>query len=184
MLTSSRAWAGLRHAHIICMVGVQKQSLAMPEGLHPALESLLQQCLDRRPEARPSFQSITDTLSHFVQTTRGIDPADLLTRPATSGCSCDQGSACCSVCRHSPACHQASCLRCQPSPVSSRDDGTSGMPDAEPVPSQSAQDTYAQDTVSMSAVPELSDSARVDQGKSSHVPSQSGKGVKRTCESL
>ena len=32
MLTSSRAWAGMPHAQIVCMVGVQNQTLATPQG--------------------------------------------------------------------------------------------------------------------------------------------------------
>ena len=119
MLTSSRAWAGLRHAHIICMVGVQKQTLATPQGLPPALETLLTHCLAQKPEDRPSFKSITDTLSHFVQVTRGIDPAELWEHstltPLEDVCVCPQARAadCCSTCSHTSACAEASCFYCQ-----------------------------------------------------------------------
>ena len=118
MLTGTRAWAGLRHANIICLVGVQKQTLASPEGLHPVLQSLLEQCLARSPEDRPSFKSIADTLSHFVQVTRGTDPAELWAGGARGGtpegCLCPQtGAGCCLICCHAPGCPDAACFRCQ-----------------------------------------------------------------------
>lgn len=120
MLTSTRAWAGLRHAHIVCMVGVQKQTLATPPGLHPTLETLLRHCLARKPEGRPSFQSIADTLSHFVQVTRGVDPAELWgastqTTTPSGACVCAQagGADCCITCSHTSVCAEASCFRCQ-----------------------------------------------------------------------
>lgn len=117
MLTASRAWAGLRHAHIICLVGVQKQTLAPPEGLHPVLQSLLTQCLARNPEDRPSFKSVADTLSHFVQVTRGAEPTELWAGGggAPQGrCLCPPGGAgCCLICSHAPGCADAACFCCQ-----------------------------------------------------------------------
>ena len=119
MLTSSRAWAGLRHAHIICLVGVQKQTLATPQGLPPALGTLLTHCLAPKPEDRPSFKSIADTLSHFVQVTRGVDPAELWEHsaltPLEDVCVCPQATPadCCTKCSHTSACAEASCFCCQ-----------------------------------------------------------------------
>ncbi|KAL3147321.1 hypothetical protein ABBQ32_002806 [Trebouxia sp. C0010 RCD-2024] len=115
MLTGTRAWAGLRHANIICLVGVQKQTLAPPEGLHPVLQSLLGQCLSRSPEERPSFKGIADTLSHFVQVTRGTDPAELWAQGASpGGCLCPQtGAGCCLICNHAAGCADAACFCCQ-----------------------------------------------------------------------
>lgn len=115
MLTGTRAWAGLRHANIICLVGVQKQTLAPPEGLPPVLQSLLGQCLSRSPEDRPSFKGIADTLSHFVQVTRGMDPMELWVQGATpGGCLCPQtGTGCCLICNHAAGCAHAACFRCQ-----------------------------------------------------------------------
>ena len=72
MLTSTRAWAGLRHAHIIYMVGMQHNSLAIPPNLHPVLANLLNQCLKSTPQERPTFKEVTATLSTFVQVNRGM----------------------------------------------------------------------------------------------------------------
>lgn len=187
MLTSSRAWAGLRHAHIMCMVGVQKQTLASPEGLHPVLESLLSSCLSRNPSERPSFKSIADTLSHFVQVTRGTEPADLMScDDSPKACSCDGGVGCCTECNHGPGCVKASCLFCKHETASSsvqpsQKNGTASMPDAESVSSQNSPDEASD---SMLYIEEAIASAKADQTKPSHSPPQDGKGVKRTCESL
>lgn len=70
MLTSSRAWAGLQHARIMCMVGMLRQSLAVPEGLPQELSSLLSQCLDADPTARPSFTEVSHRLSSYLQESR------------------------------------------------------------------------------------------------------------------
>lgn len=67
MLTSTRAWAGLQHARVMCMVGMLRQSLAIPEGPPPALKSLLRQCLNADPSARPSFAEISQLLSLYLQ---------------------------------------------------------------------------------------------------------------------
>ena len=186
MLTSSRAWAGLRHAHVICMVGVQKQTLAIPEGLHPVLGSLLTQCMARNPDDRPTFRSIAETLSHFVQVTRVTDPADLVSQASTAAvCRCDGGAGCCSVCRHASDCAEASCLRCKLSPpassCTSEANGTASMLDFD---EEASQELPSQVTANISGVEEAIASAGVDQAKPAHSPLQSGKGVKRTSESL
>lgn len=67
MLTSTRAWAGLQHARVMCMVGMLRQSLAIPEGPPQALKSLLGQCLNADPSARPSFAEISQLLSIYLQ---------------------------------------------------------------------------------------------------------------------
>lgn len=77
MLTSSRAWAGLRHAHIIYMVGIQQRTLAIPEDLHPVMESLLRQCLKSQPQERPTFKEIAGRLSDFVQVSRVVGDVDV-----------------------------------------------------------------------------------------------------------
>ena len=89
MLTSSRAWAGLRHAHIIYMVGIQQRTLAIPADLHPVMETLLQQCLKTHPQERPSFKEIAGTLSEFVQVSRveggcGAEQSDELMRSSSA----------------------------------------------------------------------------------------------------
>ena len=187
MLTSSRAWDGLRHAHIMCMVGVQKQMLAIPEGLHPTLGLLVSNCLARNPADRPSFKSIADTLSHFVQVTRGTEPADLMTHDdSSSTCSCDGGASCCTECHHGPGCAKASCLRCKQPTTSvslhlSQANGTASMPDAEGVSSpESPNEAFS----SMSHVHEAIALAKADQAKPAHSPPQDGKGVKRTSATL
>ena len=118
MLTSSRAWAGMPHAQIICMVGVQNQTLATPQGLPPTLGTLLTHCLARNPEARPSFKSIADSLSHFVQMTREVDAAELWGQgaltPLGDVCVCPQAGVeeCCTTCSHTSDCGAASCFCC------------------------------------------------------------------------
>lgn len=67
MLTSTRAWAGLQHARVMCMVGMLHQSLAIPEGPPQALKGLLRQCLNADPSARPSFAEISQLLSIYLQ---------------------------------------------------------------------------------------------------------------------
>ena len=213
MLTSSRAWAGLRHAHIICMVGVQNQTLAIPEGLHPTLESLLSRCLARKPEDRPSFKSIADTLSHFVQVTRGADPADLWGQSASSppgGCLCSlAGADCCTTCGHMPGCVQASCFSCQflsaAASTASAKEHTGSTPSdgaaASQLPNQSPNQSPCHATVSTpdveskqqstchAAVSKLDmeeaiASAKGDQATPSYSCSPGGKGMRRTLLSI
>ena len=77
MLTSTRAWAGLQHARIMCLVGMMQQSLAVPEGLPHELASLLRQCLATDPTARPTFAETSERLSTYLQKNRSepsIDP--------------------------------------------------------------------------------------------------------------
>lgn len=213
MLTSSRAWAGLRHAHIVCMVGVQKQTLATPPGLHPTVETLLRHCLARKPEARPSFQSIADTLSHFVQVTRGVDPAELWGASASTtsppgACVCAQagGADCCITCSHTSVCAQASCFRCQfvcaATPTASPIEVRGSMPrdsDALPPQAQKKSPSMPKDgdaagqvlmqSRSCSAVSKVDveaavASAQADQAKSSYSSTPGGKGMKRTLLSI
>jgi serine/threonine protein kinase len=67
MLTSTRAWAGMSHAAIICQVAVMGRSLELPPGLPPCLHQLLASCLDRDPNNRPGFDQIAQQLQDFVQ---------------------------------------------------------------------------------------------------------------------
>ena len=171
MLTSSRAWAGLRHAHVICMVGVQNQTLAIPEGLHPVLAMVLTQCLARNPDDRPSFKEVADTLSRFVQVTRGMEGPDL----AKQGC---RLSGCC----------------CEQADLQSPDRSTPSMPDVEGPCSckaehqqicekSSNQEPQVLGTASMTdAEPLCTDKA--DLAKPCHSPREFGKGIKRTAQTL
>ncbi len=209
MLTSSRAWAGLRHVHIICMVGVQSQSLATPEGLHPVLAQLLEQCLQRTPEDRPTFKEVAETLSRFVQVTRGTEAdsrADELWR--IEGCCCQAGAQPCALCRHNndsphlessgqgkvgtseaeehctsykagavqPCQHQEDTL------MHSQEDAL--MHSQEDAPMHSQEDVLMHSQVSTPDTQEAVVVDRADQGKPSHSPRQSGKGIKRTSETV
>lgn len=73
MLTGTRAWAGMRHAAIICQVAVLKRGLQTPQGLPDVLKDVLEGCLAVDPAARPSFNAVRNTLQDFVQSTRGMD---------------------------------------------------------------------------------------------------------------
>ena len=213
MLTSSRAWAGLRHAQIICMVGVQKQALAIPKGLPPTLETLLTRCLARNPSTRPSFKSIADTLSHYVQVTRGVDAAELWGQSALApleGCMCPQARAVdrCTRCKHISVCTEASCLCCHFASAASPAVSQTGHKVCIPQDSAAAISQVSKQSPSMpkdsdaagqtskqsaccTAVSKLDmeaaiASAKADQVKEScaSTPSPSGKSVRHTLLSL
>ena len=198
MLTSSRAWAGLRHVHIICMVGVQKQTLATPQGLPPTLETLLTHCLAQNPETRPSFKAITDTLSHYVQVTRGGDAAELwgqgtLTPIERDRCFCFQAKAkdCCTTCSHTSVCVEASCFRCHFAsaalPPASPEKHTANTPmDSAADNSQVSKQSPCWSAVSSLVMEAATAPAKADQAKQScsSTSSPGGKGKKRTLLSM
>lgn len=183
MLTASRAWAGLRHAHIICMVGVQSQSLAVPEGLHPLFVRLLERCMQRRPEDRPTFKEIAEMLSRFVQMTRGTGEADLAEQESrmVEG-SCIAGTLCCKGCGHACDGTRARCQRCEGCRPDSPEEGTASTPASTP-----QAEGYCTKSMAELAQPcqnhQLAEKAvvdKADQEKPCQSPRQSGKGVKRT----
>lgn len=183
MLTASRAWAGLRHAHIICMVGVQSQSLAIPEGLHPLFVQLLERCMQRRPEDRPTFKEIAEMLSRFVQMTRGTGEADLAEQESrmVEG-SCIAGTLYCKGCGHACDGTHARCQRCEGCRPDSPDEGTASTPASTP-----QAEGYCTNSMAELAQPcqnhQLAEKAvvdKADQEKPCQSPRQSGKGVKRT----
>lgn len=195
MLTSSRAWAGLRHVHIICMVGVQSQSLATPEGLHPVLAQLLEQCLQRIPEDRPTFKEVAETLSRFVQVTRGTEQDSRADEPwRIKGCCCQAGAQPCATCRHNSDWERALTGRCHYPHLESSGQSKDGTPEAEDhctsykaeavQPCQHQKDTLMHSQVSTPDTQEAGVLDRADQGKPSHSPQQSGKGIKRTSETI
>ena len=84
MVTSTRAWAGLQHARIMCLVGMMQQRLAIPEGLPKDLASLLSECLDPEPSARPTFAQISNRLSHYLQENRSGRQTPIVDLPRAS----------------------------------------------------------------------------------------------------
>ena len=84
MLTSNRAWAGLQQARIMCLVGMMQQRLAIPEGLPQDLASLLSECLDTEPFARPTFAQVSNRLSHYLQENRSGRQTPTLDLPRAS----------------------------------------------------------------------------------------------------
>ena len=73
MLTGSRAWSGLSAPSVVVQVAVLKRSLAIPAALPPTLKTLLTGALNPDPLLRPTFSSIVEQLTLFVQQSRAVD---------------------------------------------------------------------------------------------------------------
>lgn len=175
------------------MVGVQSQSLATPEGLHPVLAQLLEQCLQRRPEDRPTFKEVAETLSRFVQVTRGAEEDSQTHEPSrVKGCGCLAGEQPCATCQHNSAPARALTVRDHSPHLESSGQSKMGTPEAgdhcyiaEAVqPCQHQEDTLLHRQVRAPDTREAGVTGRADQGKPSHSPRQSGKGIKRTSATI
>ena len=176
------------------MVGVQSQSLATPEGLHPVLAQLLEQCLLRTPEDRPTFKEVAETLSRFVQVTRGTEEDLQAAEPLRiEGCCCQAEEQPCATCQHNSVSARAM-TGLDYSPYPSPGQSRVGTPEAENhctsykaeavQPCQRQEDTLMHRQVSTSDTQEAGVVDRADQGKPSHSPRQSDKGIKRTAETI
>ncbi len=199
------------------MVGVQSQSLATPEGLHPVLAQLLEQCLQRAPQDRPTFKEVAETLSRFVQVTRGTEgdsQADELWR--IEGCCCHAGAQPCALCRHKsdsphlessglgkvgtpeaedhctsyeagavqPCQHQEDTLMHSQEGALTHSHEDTLMHSQEGALMHSQEDVAMHSQVSTPDTQEAGVVDRADQGKPSHSPRQSGRGIKRTSETM
>ena len=82
MCTGQRAWAGCTDLQVLQQVAHRRQGLEVPDGIPPALHSLVHRCLSPVPAVRPPFSQILPEVQALLQAIRR--PERQLPRAASS----------------------------------------------------------------------------------------------------
>ncbi len=74
LLSHTKAWAGMLHAHIIYAVAIRREKLKFIPNAHPALVAIAERCMERDPALRPTFADIAAELQ-AISTALAAEPA-------------------------------------------------------------------------------------------------------------
>ncbi|CAK9186585.1 unnamed protein product [Ilex paraguariensis] len=67
LVTLQQPWSGLGPAQVVGAVAFQNRRLAIPQSTSPILASLMESCWADKPDQRPSFASIVQTLKKLMK---------------------------------------------------------------------------------------------------------------------
>ncbi|KAF6154453.1 hypothetical protein GIB67_028345 [Kingdonia uniflora] len=68
LMTVSIPWSDLNPLQVVGIVGFMDRRLDLPENLEPRLSSIIQDCWQRHPDMRPSFQELIQSVTSLLQT--------------------------------------------------------------------------------------------------------------------
>eukprot|EP00884_Botryococcus_braunii_P023549 jgi/Botrbrau1/9879/Bobra.0080s0014.1 len=66
MVTHNRAWAGMLHAQVMYTIAILRKTLEIPNGCHPGVSDLIQQCLNHDAASRPSAGDLVTTVQQLL----------------------------------------------------------------------------------------------------------------------
>jgi sterile alpha motif and leucine zipper-containing kinase AZK len=75
LMTGKVPWKGMLPAQIICGVAFNGMRLAIPEDVEEGLASLMVDCWEEDPQARPTFDEIKERLKPMLQAAERADRA-------------------------------------------------------------------------------------------------------------
>uniref|UniRef100_A0A7C8Z4G8 non-specific serine/threonine protein kinase n=1 Tax=Opuntia streptacantha TaxID=393608 RepID=A0A7C8Z4G8_OPUST len=74
LMTVKIPWANLNSLQVVGVVGFMDRRLEIPENLDPRVSSIITDCWQSNPEARPSFQDIIQRMNGILQSVPGAIP--------------------------------------------------------------------------------------------------------------